>query len=149
MITLLRPEPMSLNTAFSSVRAKIALFIVVGLGSYMLLTLAVVLFYPDDSEQMTWVDREAFNLKVISKYSANSNLTQDSIIERLGSPDITVAMKTGRDTYQILYYRTHRNSVDGITTADECTALLLKNRQLIAIGDAAVSQYQSLAPDGS
>ena len=117
----------------------------IGILIYLLLTLAVLNWYPDDVEQMTWVDREVFNHKIISQYQLSDNISQQQVLQRLGSPDITAALQADSQLYQVLYYRTHRNTPDGITTADECTALLFKNRRLIAIGDPAVQQYQTLA----
>jgi adenine-specific DNA glycosylase len=58
--------------------------------------------------------------------------------------DLCVAKQQGNTLYQVLYYRTHRDTPDGITTTAECTALLFKNRQLIAIGESAVLQYQAV-----
>lgn len=125
-------------------KLKILALIIVGILSYVLLLLAVMLFYKDDSEQMTWQDREAFNAKIIYKLDTSLQLTQDEITSRLGVPDITAATRKEDAIYQLLYYRTHRKVADGITTADECTALLFKNRQLQAIGDKAIEQYQAL-----
>ncbi len=112
---------------------------------YALLTLLVLLYYPDDVEQMSWVDREVFNHKVISRYQLADNLSQQQVIARLGSPDITAAVKVDNQIFQLLYYRTHRSAPDGITTADECTALLFKNRRLVAIGEDATAQYQAIS----
>lgn len=125
-------------------KLKILALIIVGILSYVLLLLAVMFFYKDDSEQMTWQDREAFNAKIIHKLDISRQLTQDEITSRLGVPDITAATHKEDAVYQLLYYRTHRKVADGITTADECTALLFKNRQLQAIGDKAIEQYQAL-----
>ncbi|MBU1310599.1 MAG: DUF3192 domain-containing protein [Gammaproteobacteria bacterium] len=116
-----------------------------GLLLYILLTLAALHWYPDNVEQMNWADREVFNAKVIRQYNAQGSIQQQQVLDRLGSPDITAAFNHHADIYQVLYYRTHRRTPDGITTADECTALLFKNRLLIAIGDTAVSRYQSLS----
>lgn len=139
-----RPSQYNLLHYFASTKAKLLLFCVVGVGSYLLLTLAVVFFYQDNTEQMNWADREAFNAKIIATYKPHTGLSQTDILQRLGSPDITEAIKTNADIYQVLHFRTHRNNPDGITTADECTALLLKNRQLIAIGTDAVSQFNAI-----
>jgi len=122
---------------------KVSAFIA-GLLLYTLLTLAVVFWYQDDVDQMTWVDREVFNHKIISQYQLSDNILQQQVLSRLGSPDITAAQAQSNELYQVLYYRTHRNTADGITTADECTALLFKNRRLIAIGETAATQFQAL-----
>lgn len=123
---------------------KVAVFIG-ALVLYAFLTLLVLLYYPDDVEQMSWVDREVFNHKVISRYQLADNLSQQQVIARLGSPDITAAVKVDNQIFQLLYYRTHRSAPDGITTADECTALLFKNRRLVAIGEDATAQYQAIS----
>jgi hypothetical protein len=138
----------SLVQYFASAKAKLLLFTVVGIGSYLLLTLAVVFLYQDSTEQMNWADREVFNAKIIADYKPHTGLNQTDILQRLGSPDITEAIKVKADIYQVLYFRTHRNNPDGITTADECTALLLKNRQLVAIGPEAIQQFTSIKQYG-
>ena len=123
--------------------SKLSYFIA-GVLAYILLTMAVLYWYEDDVEQMTWADREVFNHKIISQYTLSSGINQQQVLDRLGSPDITVAKQQGHTLYQVLYYRTHRDTPDGITTTAECTALLFKNRQLIAIGESAVLQYQAV-----
>ncbi len=127
----------------------IALF-VGGFIVYLLLTMAVLLFYKDDPAQMSWQHRENFNAKVISRFKLSESHIQDDVIKRLGGPDITEAAEISGAVYQVFYYRTHRKLPDGITTEDECTALLFANRILVAIGDDAVNQYQHyLANDNS
>lgn len=120
-----------------------------GLLIYVLLTLAALFWYQDDVEQMHWTDREVFNAKIIRQFTVAGMIKQQQVLDRLGSPDITAAFADNADIYQVLYYRTHRRTPDGITTADECTALLFKNRQLIAIGDNAVSRYKSLSANAN
>lgn len=136
--------PQQIQRAMFSFRVSKFTGFILGLLSYVMLTLAVVFWYQDDVEQMTWADREVFNHKIISQYNLNSGITQEQVLNRLGSPDITAAKQQGHSLYQVLYYRTHRATPDGITTAEECTALLFKNRQLIAIGEPAVTQYQTV-----
>ena len=128
-----------------SIRSRKLTFFLSGLGLYLLLTLAVVFWYQDDVEQMSWADREVFNHKIISSYSATANIEQDEVLQRLGSPDITSALLKNNTVNQLLYSRTQRSVADGITTADECTALLFKNRRLVALGEPAVAQYQVIA----
>lgn len=143
-----RSNQNSPTAIFASFKAKLVLFSLVGIGSYLLLTLLIVVFYQDNTEQMNWADREAFNNKIIKKYRPHTGLNQTEILHTLGSPDITEAVIINGDIYQVLYFRTHRNTPDGITTADECTALLLRNRQLIAIGEEAVNQFSQIKPNG-
>jgi hypothetical protein len=126
----------------------VALFIA-GFVVYLLLTLTVLVFYKDDPAQMSWQHRENFNAKVISRYNLTSGYSQDQVTSRLGGPDITTAVQINGQIYQLLYYRTHRKLPDGITTEDECTALLFINRQLVAMGDNAVTQYQQHITHGN
>ncbi|GGW51538.1 DUF3192 domain-containing protein [Alishewanella tabrizica] len=126
------------------------LWFIVGVAGYCLATAAVLFFYPDNPAQMNWQDREAFNAKIIHRLQASDStphrIKQEALIARLGSPDITEAYQHNNQVYQLLYYRTHRKAADGITTADECTALLFIDRQLSAIGDSAIARYQEWQP---
>lgn len=111
---------------------------------YPLVTWLVLNCYQDDPSQMVWTDREAFNHKYISQLNNNSLLQQSDLIQKLGGPDITEAEKIGNDVYQLMYYRTKRAISDGITTTQECTALLFKNQRLIALDAQAVKMYQEV-----
>lgn len=128
-------------------KLKTLLLFILGLITYLLLMLAVRQYYPDDSTQMNWQDRETFNAKVIHKLDLKADIRQEYLLSRLGSPDITEAYRLGEQVYQLLYYRTHRKAADGITTADECTALLFINRKLVAVGESATHRYQELHPN--
>ncbi|GHG64750.1 hypothetical protein GCM10010919_11570 [Alishewanella longhuensis] len=128
-------------------KIKILLWLVVGIGIYLLATIVILRFYPDNPAQMNWQDREAFNAKFIQRLNLSKPVQQEYLINRLGSPDITEAYRHNGEVYQLLYYRTHRKAADGITTADECTALLFIERQLSAVGDEAIARYLELQPD--
>ena len=130
------------------IRQHKLLWFISALLLYIALTLAALYWYPDDVDQMNWADREVFNAKIINQYHINSAISQQQVLDRLGSPDITNALKHNNHIYQLLYYRTNRKTPDGITTADECTALLFKDRILIGIGDEAVTDYQTLSQHG-
>jgi Protein of unknown function (DUF3192) len=125
-------------------KVKIIVLLLAGLALYAALTSSVLLFYKDDPEQMNWQDRESFNAKYIYKLDLTKTVARDQVIDYLGGPDITEAKRQQQQIYQVLYYRTHRTKTDGITTKDECTAILFKNQQLIAIGETAVEQYNQL-----
>ncbi len=125
-------------------KVKIMVLLLAGLALYAALTSSVLLFYKDDPEQMNWQDRESFNAKYIYKLDLTKAIARDQVIDYLGGPDITEAKRQQQQIYQVLYYRTHRTKTDGITTKDECTAILFKNQQLIAIGETAVEQYNQL-----
>lgn len=125
-------------------KLKTIAFLIAGLALYAALTSLTLLFYKDDPEHMNWQDREAFNTRYIYKLDLTKAITRDQVIDYLGGPDITEAKKQHQQIYQVLYYRTHRTKTDGITTKDECTAILFKNQQLIAIGETAVEQYNQM-----
>lgn len=128
-------------------KLKTLLWFVAGIAIYLLATLAVLCFYPDNPAQMNWQDREAFNAKFIQRLNVADTVHQEYLISRLGSPDITEAYRHNDQVYQLLYYRTHRKAADGITTADECTALLFIDRKLNAVGDSAIARYLELQPN--
>jgi hypothetical protein len=123
-------------------KKRIWLMLALAIPLYPLLTWLVLTYYQDDPSKMIWNDREAYNHKYISQLDTQSGLTQQQLIEKLGGPDITEAGMVGSNTYQLMYYRTKRDISDGITTKQECTALLFKNQQLIALAEQAVQQYQ-------
>lgn len=128
-------------------KLKTVLWFTAGVALYLLATTAVLCFYPDSPAQMNWQDREAFNAKFIQRLDVSKPIQQEYLISRLGSPDITEAYRDGEQVYQLLYYRTHRKAADGITTADECTALLFIDRSLHSIGTSAVVRYQESQPN--
>lgn len=130
-------------------KLKLLMLLIGGALLYVLATYSVLRFYPDDPAQMNWMDREAFNARFIGRLQPDASMRQELLISRLGSPDITEAFRNEQQIYQLLYYRTHRKAADGITTADECTALLFVDRQLVAVGEAAVIQYQAAKADVS
>lgn len=130
-------------------KKRIWLMLALAIPLYPLLTWLVLTYYQDDPSKMIWNDREAYNHKYISQLDTQIGLTQQQLIEKLGGPDITEAEMIGNNTYQLMYYRTKRDISDGITTKQECTALLFKNKQLIALAEQAVQQYQQATGDNA
>lgn len=114
------------------------------LSIYPIATWLALNWYQDDPADMVWTDREAFNRKFISTLSNETQITQDQVRQKLGGPDITEVVEQNKDLYQLAYYRTQRDISDGITTKAECTALLYRNRQLIAVGEQAQQLFQQL-----
>jgi len=122
---------------------KIISRILLALAVYGIFVLLVVNFYDDNPANMKWEDREAFNRQYIAKLQLDS-FTFDKALEELGSPDITEAKKSNGSNYQVLFYRTQHMKSDGITTLEECTALLFNNGLLTAIGSNAYETFKSL-----
>jgi outer membrane protein assembly factor BamE (lipoprotein component of BamABCDE complex) len=117
---------------------KVVKRIVIGVGLYAVFVIAVITLYPDTPHNMDWEDRQEYNKVQISKLELGLN--KKHILELLGSPDITEAKRDNDTELQVMFYRTQHKQADGITTEDECTALLFENSKLIAWGDTA---YQS------
>lgn len=121
---------------------RIVALLLAGIALYFIIVAGILRFYPDDPSQMNWQIREAFNAKYIQSLAHQPEVMQQQVIDRLGGPDITRAYRKDGIVHQLLYYRTHRAIADGITTEDECTALLFINRQLVAIGNEAIELYE-------
>ena len=117
-------------------------YLILGLGLYALVATSVIMFYKDDPQAMIWQDRESFNKRYIEKLSLDSQTTLNTVLDYLGSPDLTFAKRDNEQVLQIIFYRTQHITSDGITTMDECTGLLFKNGQLILWGPSAYSKYQ-------
>ena len=121
---------------------KFIRYLIFGLGLYALIATLVIAFYKDDPQAMIWQDRESFNKRYIEKLSLDSQTTLNTVLDYLGSPDLTFAKRDNEQVLQIIFYRTQHITSDGITTMDECTGLLFKNGQLILWGPSAYSKYQ-------
>jgi hypothetical protein len=124
------------------VNKKIIAIILVALGAYGIFVTLVVNFYDDSPANMQWEDREAYNQQFITKLELEK-FNFNSAIEQLGSPDITEAKIVNESRYQVSFYRTQHVKSDGITTQDECTALLFTNGILTAIGKTAYQQFKA------
>jgi len=125
---------------------KIAMLTAALLAIYPAATWLALHCYQDDPADMVWTDREAFNRKFINSLNLSAVTTQDQVQQKLGGPDITEAAQTAADLYQLVFYRTQRDISDGITTKAECTALLYRNRQLVAVGEPAQQQFLHIQP---
>lgn len=121
--------------------SKMLKIVIIGFAVYFAATAIVLQLYQADPENMSWQERETFNLKQIGRL--NLGTPRDDVIRLLGSPDISEAKVTDSGEILILFYRTHHVKSDGITTRDECTPLLFKDNKLIAWGADAYSEYQS------
>lgn len=122
---------------------KIIARILVALAAYGIFVALVINFYDDSPSKMQWEDREDYNRQFITKLELEK-FDFNSAIEQLGSPDITEAKIVNEKSYQVSFYRTKHVKSDGITTQDECTALLFTNGILTAIGNTAYQQFQAL-----
>lgn len=69
-------------------------------------------------------------------------LSVEEVKQRMGTPDFSDRVQDDGITYQVLYYRTHRQHADGMTTRDECTPLVFKNGELTGIGELALDSIK-------
>ncbi|CAM4341901.1 DUF3192 domain-containing protein [Pseudoalteromonas ostreae] len=121
---------------------KVFRYLILGLGVYALIATLVINFYKDDPQAMIWQDREAFNKRYIAKLSIATPTNLNTVLEYLGSPDLTFAKRDKEEVWQIIFYRTQHIKSDGITTMDECTGLLFRNGQLIFWGPNALDAFE-------
>ena len=119
---------------------KLALVFVVGIVGYIAILGLVKVFYQADPADMKWQERETYNAMQIGQLELGKS--KDQVIRMLGSPDINEAKKTDQGDLHVLFYRTHHVTSDGITTKDECTALLFANNKLTAWGSGAYDSYK-------
>lgn len=122
---------------------KVVSRIVIAVIIYGIFAAAVMHFYKDTPQIMEWDEREGFNRQYIAKLRLDSS-NVDKILLDLGSPDLTEAKKIDLNNYQVMFYRTQHKHSDGITTQDECTALLFKEGTLVGIGESAYLDYKEL-----
>ena len=121
---------------------KMVKIVVIGFALYFAAAALILQMYQADPENMSWQERETFNLKQIGRLDLG--ISKGDVIRLLGSPDISEGKAVSYDAeVLVLFYRTHHVKSDGVTTRDECTPLLFKNDKLIAWGADAYSDYQS------
>lgn len=123
---------------------KVLKFVLGGFAIYGIFAASVLTFYEDDPDQMNWEDRQAYNKRYINQLSIENNVDTKTVIAALGSPDITEAKRLDTVNYQVMFYRTQHEKSDGMTTKDECTALLFKDGVLISWGESAYNKYSEL-----
>lgn len=121
---------------------KMLKIVVIGFAVYFAAAALILQMYQADPENMSWQERETFNLKQIGRLDLG--VSKGDVIRLLGSPDISEGKAiSDNEEVLVLFYRTHHVKSDGVTTRDECTPLLFKNDKLIAWGADAYSDYQS------
>ncbi|MDV6315394.1 DUF3192 domain-containing protein [Idiomarina sp. HP20-50] len=122
-------------------RNKVFVILAIGAVSYLAIVGAVLMLYQADPADLQWQERETYNARQIGQLDLG--MSKDSVIRILGSPDITEAKVSPKGNMQVLFYRTHHMTSDGITTKDECTPLVFRNNELIAWGNDSYLDYQA------
>ncbi|AAV81699.1 DUF3192 domain-containing protein [Idiomarina loihiensis] len=120
---------------------KVFVILAIGAVSYLAIVGAVLMLYQADPADLQWQERETYNARQIGQFDLG--MSKDSVIRVLGSPDITEAKASSEGDMQVLFYRTHHVTSDGITTKDECTPLVFRDNKLIAWGNDSYRDYQN------
>lgn len=96
--------------------------------------------WEDGESQYEGQQQERDNRNMIA--SLPMALSVEEVKQRLGTPDFSDRVQHDDNTYQVLYYRTHRQHADGMTTRDECTPLVFKNGELTGTGELALDSVE-------
>lgn len=94
--------------------------------------------YDNDNEQYEGQQAEERNRAAIA--ALPPALSVSETLSRLGTPEFNDSWKGEEHSYQVLYYRTHRSHADGITTCDECTAVVFIDNTLAGTGEMALDR---------
>lgn len=104
-----------------------------------LLSACVINVGKDGDSYGDWDKRESKNRAYISSLAID---TQEQLVrDQLGKPDFSEGYQQAGEQYRVLFYRTQRQKEDGITTKDECTALVFQNGKLVGWGDKAYHNH--------
>lgn len=101
----------------------------------------VAVGHDDDSADDNWdktKQTQAHNQSFINQLQTGATI--GTIRSSLGTPDFTENFQQNGVAVEVLFYRTHRTHGDGMTTKDECTALIFKQGLLVGWGDKAYQQ---------
>lgn len=106
-----------------------------------LLSGCVIAVGNDDSDDDNWSKTkkvQQHNQNYINQLKTGADAA--SVRNSLGTPDFTELFQKEGETVEVLFYRTHRSHGDGMTSKDECTALIFKRGLLVGWGDKAYQQ---------
>ncbi|QYJ74221.1 DUF3192 domain-containing protein [Shewanella sp. FJAT-52076] len=115
-------------------------------AAYLAFVAVVAIGYEPTPENMDWEDRQVYNNKALAELVIGQDI--GSVRQLLGAPDFSEAKSIKDSALQVLFYRTHHEKSDGVTTKDECTPLLFKDNLLVAWGSDTYKQYLDEAPSG-
>ncbi|MHA7817989.1 MAG: DUF3192 domain-containing protein [Pseudohaliea sp.] len=79
-----------------------------------------------------WRSAQEDNREAISQLSIG--MSQDAVVDRLGTPADSEAFTRDGEEVRVLFYRTRHRHSDGETSRDETTPLVFRNGELIGWG---------------
>ena len=92
----------------------------------------------DKNDGADWQARQERNNRYIDQLELGTSV---SVVKLdLGEPDFNESFQRNGDTYQVLYYRTHRVDSDGRTTKDETTPFVFIDMALVGWGHTAIDK---------
>ncbi|MGL4640081.1 MAG: DUF3192 domain-containing protein [Shewanella sp.] len=126
---------------------KSTAFVIFGciFAAYVAFVAVVALVYQPTPDEMSWEDRQLFINQTINHLSLGQNRAE--ITALLGNADFSEAKSINETQLLVLFYRTHHQQSDGVTTKDECTPLLFQDDKLIAWGNETYKQYLAAGAD--
>lgn len=93
----------------------------------------------NDDDGNNWRKTQQFNQNYVSGLKTGTDIT--AVRQSLGTPAFSESFNKQGEIVEVLFYRTHHSHSDGMTSKDECTALIFKRGVLVGWGDKA---YQIL-----
>jgi hypothetical protein len=95
--------------------------------------------FDDDDDGNNWKKTQQYNQNYVSGLKMGTDI--GAVRQNLGVPAFSESFNKQGETVDVLFYRTHHSHSDGMTSKDECTALIFKRGVLVGWGDKA---YQNL-----
>lgn len=93
----------------------------------------------NDEDGNNWRKTQQFNQNYVSGLKTGTEIA--AVRQSLGNPAFSESFNKQGEIVEVLFYRTHHSHSDGMTSKDECTALIFKRGVLVGWGDKA---YQIL-----
>ena len=108
-------------------KSKVSVIIGSIFAAYVAFVAVVVLVYEPTPDDMSWEDRQSYNSQKMNELALGQNIV--SVKQLLGKADFSEAKAVKETKLQVLFYRTHHEKSDGVTTKEECTPLIFENDQ--------------------
>ncbi|QYJ77865.1 DUF3192 domain-containing protein [Shewanella acanthi] len=124
-------------------KSKLSVIIGSIFAAYIAFVAVIVLVYEPSPDEMNWEDRQLYNRQKLAELTLGQNITE--VVKLMGNADFSEASSLNDEELHILFYRTHKQIADGVTSKDECTPLVFKNNKLIAWGEGTYQQFIGLS----
>ncbi|GIU13802.1 hypothetical protein TUM4636_24860 [Shewanella glacialipiscicola] len=95
-------------------KSKISVIIGSIFAAYVAFVAVVVLVYEPTPDDMNWEDRQVYNSQKMSDLTLGQDII--SVKKLLGKAEFSEAKALKETKLQIMFYRTHHDKSDGVTT---------------------------------